>query len=177
MAIGFAERVRPSEIKPFPAGFTAIQPRDLIGCGDLEAGFNVNAISFMSDSAVIGPVDMGSVDSPYPFAVMIPQSGTERLLEERLTELVVTVERSVEVSAMSQQADGVAATLIHPDGRQDQVDADWLVGRDGAHSLVRHSLGATFDGKTNESNWRLADVPMSGYPLPDTEAAGYWHAG
>lgn len=142
----------------------------------LEAGFNVNAISFISGSAVIGHVDMGSVNSPYPFAVMIPQSETERLLEERLAELGVTVERSVEVSAMSQQADGVAATLIHSDGRQEQVEADWLVGCDGAHSIVRHSLGATFDGETNESDWMLADVHMSGYPLPDTEAAAYWHA-
>ena len=142
----------------------------------LEAGFNVNAISFISGKSVIGHVDMGSVNSPYPFAVMIPQSETERLLEERLAELNVTVERSVEVTVMSQDANGVAATLIDQGGREEQISADWLVGCDGAQSIVRHSLGAAFDGETNESDWILADVHMSGYPLPDTDAAAYWHA-
>jgi 2-polyprenyl-6-methoxyphenol hydroxylase-like FAD-dependent oxidoreductase len=42
-----------------------------------------------------------------------------------------------------------------PDGREEEVLADWLVGCDGAHSIVRHSLGATFDGETNESGGAL----------------------
>jgi hypothetical protein len=59
--------------------------------------------------------------------------------------------------------------------REEEVLADWLVGCDGAHSIVRHSLGATFDGETNESDWMLGDVHMTGYPVPDTEASVYWH--
>lgn len=142
----------------------------------LAAGFNVNVVNFISGTSTIGRVDMGSVNSPYPYAMMIPQSETERLLEERLVELGVTVERSVEVTSMISDPGNVSASLTHPDGRVENVTADWLVGCDGAHSIVRHSLGASFEGETNESDWILADVHMSGYPTPDTEASVYWHS-
>jgi 2-polyprenyl-6-methoxyphenol hydroxylase-like FAD-dependent oxidoreductase len=142
----------------------------------LAAGFNVNVLNLISGHSTIGRVDMGSVNSPYPFALMIPQSETERLLEERLVELGVSVERSVEVTSISKNAEGATASLTHPDGRQEVISADWLVGCDGAHSIVRHSLGASFDGETNESDWILADVHMSGYATPDTEASVYWSA-
>jgi 2-polyprenyl-6-methoxyphenol hydroxylase-like FAD-dependent oxidoreductase len=140
-----------------------------------ENGFSVQAVSFISGEKLVGRVDMGTVDSPYPYAMMIPQSETERLLEERLQELGVTVERSVEATAIADDGDGTLTTLKGPDGREEEVLADWLVGCDGAHSIVRHSLGATFDGETNESDWMLGDVHMTGYPVPDTEASIYWH--
>jgi 2-polyprenyl-6-methoxyphenol hydroxylase-like FAD-dependent oxidoreductase len=140
-----------------------------------ETGFNVQAANFLSGEKLVGRVDMGTVDSPYPYAMMIPQSETERLLEERLQELGVTVERSVEATAIADEGDGTRTTLKGPNGREEEVLADWLVGCDGAHSIVRHSLGATFDGETNESDWMLGDVHMTGYPVPDTEASIYWH--
>ena len=118
---------------------------------------------------------MDSIDSPYPYALMIPQSDTERLLEERLNGLGVRVERSVEVTGVSIRADGVDAVLRHADGREERASADWLAGCDGAHSLVRHTVGATFAGHTMDSDWMLADVHMRGYPVPDTEASVYWH--
>jgi hypothetical protein len=54
------------------------------------------------------------------------------------------------------------------------VSSDWLVGCDGAHSTVRHGVGATFTGKTMDSDWMLADVRMTGYPFPDSETSVYW---
>ena len=141
----------------------------------LDAGFNVQAVNFLSGEKLVGHVEMGSVDSPYPYAMMIPQSETERLLEARLEELGVVVERRVEAMAIANDGDGTRTMLRHPDGREEEVSADWLVGCDGAHSMVRHALGATFDGETNESDWILGDVHMTGYPVPDTEASVYWH--
>ena len=141
----------------------------------LESGFNVQAVNFISGEKLVGHVDMNAVDSPYPYAMMIPQSETERLLEARLQELGVTVERSVEATAITAESGGTCVTLKGPDGRQEEVSADWLVGCDGAHSIVRHALGASFDGETNESDWMLGDVHMTGYPFPDTEASVYWH--
>jgi 2-polyprenyl-6-methoxyphenol hydroxylase-like FAD-dependent oxidoreductase len=141
----------------------------------LENGFNVHAVNFVSRDKIVGHVEMDSVDTAYPFAMMIPQSETERLLEERLLELGVTVERSVEVVSVTNESDGTRAMLKGLDGKEEEVSADWLVGCDGAHSIVRHALGATFDGETNESDWTLADVHMTGYPFPDTESSVYWH--
>jgi hypothetical protein len=53
--------------------------------------------------------------------------------------------------------------------------AEWLLGCDGAHSVVRHSLGVPFVGETMDSDWMLADIHMSGYPFPDSEPSVYWH--
>jgi 2-polyprenyl-6-methoxyphenol hydroxylase-like FAD-dependent oxidoreductase len=141
----------------------------------IDAGFKVGAVNFITGDKAIGHVSMAGVKSPYPYALMIPQSETERLLEERLRDLGVVVERQVELTTFKSSDDGVEAALRHPDGRETTVSADWLVGCDGAHSAVRHGLGAPFSGETLDSDWMLADVHMRGYPCPDTEASVYWH--
>jgi 2-polyprenyl-6-methoxyphenol hydroxylase-like FAD-dependent oxidoreductase len=141
----------------------------------VEAGFKVNGVNIVeANGAVVGHVRMDSVASPYPYALMLPQSDTERLLEERLLRLGVSVERSTEATALTIRADGVEATLRRADGREETVQADWLAGCDGAHSIVRHTLAAPFSGETMNSDWILADVHMRGYPFPDTEVAIYW---
>jgi len=118
---------------------------------------------------------MEGVETPYPFGLMLPQSETERLLEERLHGLGVDVERRVELASFQSHADGVESVLRHPDGHEEAVSTDWLVGCDGAHSAVRHGLNAPFVGETMDSDWMLADVHMTGYPFPDSEVSVYWH--
>ena len=141
----------------------------------VEAGFKVDGVNIVApDRRVVGHVKMDSVPSPYNYALMLPQSDTERLLEERLQRLGVAVERSTEATALKIGADGVEATLRHADGREETAHADWLAGCDGAHSIVRHTLGAPFTGETMPSDWVLADTHMNGYPFPDTEVAVYW---
>ena len=112
----------------------------------VDAGFKVLAVNFIAGEKVIGRVSMEGVQSPYPFALMLPQSETERLLEERLHGLGVTVERRVELATFTSGADGVEAVLRHADGHEEALSVDWLVGCDGAHSTVRHGLGAPFVG-------------------------------
>jgi 2-polyprenyl-6-methoxyphenol hydroxylase-like FAD-dependent oxidoreductase len=141
----------------------------------VEAGFKVDGVDIVAaDRRVVGHVKMESVPSPYNYALMLPQSDTERLLEERLQRLGVSVERSTEATALKIGANGVEATLRHADGREETAHANWLAGCDGAHSIVRHTLGAPFTGETMLSDWVLADTHMSGYPFPETEVAVYW---
>jgi len=141
----------------------------------IDAGFKANALSFLSGDKLIGRVTMDAVATPYPFALMLPQADTERILEERLASLGVTVQRSTEAVSLSLRDDGADVVLRLPDGHEENASADWVMGCDGAHSLVRHTVGATFDGSTMESDWILADVHVRGYPVPDTEATVYWH--
>ena len=141
----------------------------------VDAGWKADAASIIAGDHPIARVDLTAVKSPYRFALMIPQSETERLLEESLEELGLRVERQVELVRFTQDAGGVDATVRSGDGREENIHANWLLGCDGAHSLVRHSVGATFAGETMNSDWILADVHMRGYPLPDTELSVYWH--
>ncbi|HEY1723030.1 MAG TPA: FAD-dependent monooxygenase, partial [Magnetospirillaceae bacterium] len=141
----------------------------------IEAGFKALAVNFIVGDKAIGRVTMDGVRSPYPYGLMIPQSETERLLEERLQALGVTVERQIEVTAFQASGTGVTATLRQADGQTESVSADWLVGCDGAHSVVRHGLNAPFAGETLKSDWMLADVHMRGYSCPDREVSVYWN--
>ncbi|MBB6185962.1 FAD-dependent monooxygenase [Rhodanobacter sp. MP7CTX1] len=142
----------------------------------VDAGFKVHAVNVVARAGeLMGRVTLDSVDGPYPYALMLPQSETERLLEERLLALGVTVERNVEVTSLTNSDTNVQAVLRHPDASEETVSADWLLGCDGAHSLVRSTVGTEFAGETMLSDWMLADIHMSGYPYPDTEVAVYWH--
>ena len=73
----------------------------------VDAGFKAEAVNFIAGDKVIGRVSMEGVQSPYPFGLMLPQSETERLLEERLHDLGVDVERRVELATFKSGADGV----------------------------------------------------------------------
>ena len=142
----------------------------------IQAGFKALAVNFVAnDGEFMGHVSMDSVNSPYPYGLMLPQSETERLLEERLAGLGVTVERQVEAVGYKSAEDGIETTLRHADGQEETQSSDWLLGCDGAHSVVRHILGVPFAGETLNSDWMLADVHMRGYPFPDSEASVYWH--
>jgi 2-polyprenyl-6-methoxyphenol hydroxylase-like FAD-dependent oxidoreductase len=141
----------------------------------IEAGHKATTVNFVAGDKTIGQITVDSVASPYAYALMLPQSDTERLLEERLQALGVTVERQVELTAFNQAQDAVTATLRHSDGREETVTAEWLVGCDGAHSTVRHTLQIDFAGEALDSDWMLADVHIENYPYPETDLAIYWH--
>jgi 2-polyprenyl-6-methoxyphenol hydroxylase-like FAD-dependent oxidoreductase len=150
---------------------------DRAGCTEsfVAAGHKVDAANIVADKTVVARIKISDVDSAYPYALMLPQSDTERLLEEHLGHLGVNIERQTEMSRFEQDERGVTAVLRHADGKEEVVEADWLIGCDGAHSAVRHGLGLSFLGDTLQSDWILADLHLSGYPLPATEIVTYWH--
>ena len=68
------------------------------------------------------------------------------------------------VTGFEQDADGVTATLAGDTGEQ-TVRAAYLVGADGAHSMVRKGLGLTFEGAAFEERYMLGDVEV-GWSMP-----------
>jgi 2-polyprenyl-6-methoxyphenol hydroxylase-like FAD-dependent oxidoreductase len=150
---------------------------DSAGCGQplIDAGCKVSAVSIVEGSKQIAHLTLDGVASPHPYALMLPQSETERLLDEHLNGLGVRVERSVEVIQFAASADRVVSTLRHADGHEEQLETAWLIGCDGAHSTVRHQLGMEFVGDTMPSNWILADVHLSNVPW-EQEIVIAWHA-
>lgn len=111
--------------------------------------------------------------SDFPYALLIPQSETERVLSEQLARLGVAIERGVHLEGFAHDADGVTAVLARKDGARDSVRCEYLVGCDGAHSVVRHALAAPFAGTTLASDWVLGDVHLVG-PLPRDELTICW---
>ncbi|MDR5758959.1 FAD-dependent monooxygenase [Caballeronia sp. LZ035] len=141
----------------------------------VDAGFKLEGVTFIANDRVVGRVAMDSIPSLHNYALALPQSETERLLEERLISQGISVERGVEATMIVPDDSGADAVLVHPDARKETVRADWLIGCDGAHSTVRHAMSVPFAGETLLSDWFLADVHMSGYPRSDTDASIHWH--
>ncbi|GAA1968783.1 FAD-dependent oxidoreductase [Microbacterium deminutum] len=87
----------------------------------------------------------GMSDLPYAH-LGLPQYDTERILGDRLASLGITLERGVELVSFEQDADEVAATLRSSSGAASVTRAQFLVGCDGGHSVVRAGLGLKFEG-------------------------------
>ncbi|MFF1798437.1 FAD-dependent monooxygenase, partial [Kitasatospora sp. NPDC058263] len=116
-------------------------------------------------------------DIPYGFAAL-PQYTTERLLAEHLAGYGTRVERGTELLALDQEAEAGTGGADGPDGRvlavlatpsgPREVRARYVIGCDGAHSLVRKAAGLRFEGDAFPEQYMLGDVEVD-WDLP----AGY----
>ncbi|WP_432076208.1 FAD-dependent monooxygenase [Streptomyces wuyuanensis] len=99
--------------------------------------------------------------------LLMSQTEVEAALRQRLSMLGVEVEWGKELLSVTQDASGVA--LSFPG---EQLRAAWLVGCDGAHSLVRKAAGIDFPGVSVIENFLLADV-QADLPLP-SDTVSVW---
>jgi 2-polyprenyl-6-methoxyphenol hydroxylase-like FAD-dependent oxidoreductase len=87
----------------------------------------------------------------------IPQRRLEVLLAERLAELGGTIRREHELTALSRDNGSVTVDVRSPAGDY-RLRARYLVGCDGAHSLVRKQSGIGFPGITSSEVARIGRV-------------------
>jgi len=133
----------------------------------LKAGVPAYGAQLSDGENDVARVSMKGIDTPYPYALMIAQSETERVLEECLAARGVKAERSVTMESFTEKGAGIEAVLRKADGTSETVQADWLLGCDGAHSTTRHGLGFAFEGSTQDSDWYLADIHLTGLEPQD----------
>ena len=101
--------------------------------------------------------NIGRTDTPYSSMLVVPQRDTEAVLNDELRRLGVAVERPVEVTGFESSAGGVTVRAKGADGAAFEARAAFLVGADGAHSLVRKALGLSFAGAAYPQGFLLAD--------------------
>lgn len=140
----------------------------------VEAGLKLTGGSIYSGSERLVHLELTSSESKFGFPLMIPQNQTEQLLIDYLARKGITVERQVELLSTTDTVAEVNCILRHPDGREEAVSSPYVVGCDGAHSTVRHSLGMEFTGHAEPNDWMLADVHIEG-TLAKDEVSVYWH--
>lgn len=103
----------------------------------------------------------------FPFILFVSQAETEAVLVDHLTAHGVPIERGTELVAFADGGDAVDATLQHADGREERVRVRYLVGCDGAHSVVRRGAGIPFEGGEYLEDFVLGDVEIDGPVTPD----------
>ena len=141
----------------------------------VSAGIKWSGANILAGGERLAHVDFDEIESPFPFALGLPQSETERLLEERLAALGILVERKTELTEFEQREDGVSSVLRKVDGASETLESSWLIGCDGAHSRVRHGLGLAFRGAALATEFGLADVHLAGLDNPPDELATHLH--
>jgi len=109
------------------------------------------------------PVTLSGVDSPRPHALLITQPEIEDILRGALLAEGVRVEWNCRLQGFSEEGDSkVEVDLQHfrEGGKLDRLEkssVEFLLGCDGAHSTVRHSLGVPFEGGRYENEFILTD--------------------
>ena len=108
-------------------------------------------------------LDFSVFDTRFPFALLLPQPTTEGLLEERALELGVDIRRGHVVETVEPRADGVVV-----EGRNGEapfrLSARYVVGADGARSIVRRAAGIDFAGHPAQQTMMLGDVVLDAPP-------------
>lgn len=128
--------------------------------GRTSTGVNLWVAGRRVARAVFG--NLGAGISPYPYVLIFSQDEHERLLNDRLREMGVDVERGTELVDFELAGDRAAARLKLADGRVEQCEAAYIAGCDGAHSSVRETLSIGFPGGTYEHLFYVADVDARG---------------
>ena len=91
----------------------------------VAAGLRAHGASIYSGGERLVRVSL-EIDSPYNYALMIPQTETERLLAELARHFGIAAERQIELTGFTSDADGVLTTSAH-DGKSGASTSAWLV--------------------------------------------------
>ena len=112
--------------------------------------------------------DMGKGLTRFPYFLMLEQSHTETILVDFLKEYGYEVERRTQLKNITQSFNGVTSVLILPDGKEETIKTNYVVGADGAHSIVREQLNIPFEGKTYQESLFVLDCKAE-VDIPDDE--------
>ncbi|WP_208544341.1 rifampin monooxygenase [Saccharomonospora piscinae] len=105
-------------------------------------------------------------DTAHDYVLGIPQTTTDRLLEEYARELGTRIRRGAELTGLRQDGGGVSAELA--DGTR--LRARYLVGCDGGRSTVRTLAGIGFPGEPSRVETLLGEMEV-GVPQETVLAA------
>ncbi|HJP75581.1 MAG TPA: FAD-dependent monooxygenase [Pseudonocardiaceae bacterium] len=145
---------------------------DELGVADelIARGEVMNRFTMYDGHRTLASITFESLPTRYPFILMVPQDTTEATLLAKLRSLGGDVHRPYSVTTVDNRADGVTVTATGKDGAEHTIDADYVIGADGMHSVVREQAGIGFTGGSYAESFVLADVRMT-WPVERTEAS------
>jgi len=125
----------------------------------LAAGHEAKRVRFVVAGKPLATIPLGNDEHLLPAGVFIPQSETEKILIAALAKQNVQVEWETKLVDLAVDADGVTCQLETPNGPE-EARCSWLIGCEGAHSVVRHHLKLDFPGDSIDHRWILGDVEV-----------------
>jgi 2-polyprenyl-6-methoxyphenol hydroxylase-like FAD-dependent oxidoreductase len=146
---------------------TALQPAvlEIIDRGGLiepflRAGVRITRVQLLGPGLQeIVTADFADVGGKYEFQCSLPQWRTEAILREHLASLGLEIEFGTEVTVIEDDPAGLRVTL-DAGGRTEVVEAAYVLGAGGGHSVTRHSMHERLAGATYGGQYIVADVKV-----------------
>lgn len=129
----------------------------------VEQGTIAGKVRLLAGGEMRAEIDLSNIGqglSAYPYILLLEQSKNERLLYDYLQQRGKEVLWNTEFKSLSQTGAGASAQIVTAGGASQTIEARYLVGCDGARSLVRHALGLEFQGSSLERVFFVADVQV-----------------
>lgn len=119
------------------------------------------------------PLDFAEdiTDTRFKSALMVSQAEVEDVLRGRLRETCGS-ERGGEVQwgttaeVITENESGVDVVLRNDSGEKEKLTFRYVIGCDGAHSVVRKAANLSFDGAAYPQDFILADTTLTNWKLP-----------
>jgi 2-polyprenyl-6-methoxyphenol hydroxylase-like FAD-dependent oxidoreductase len=158
-AVIIEKRVNKERIQPGALGLHArtIEVFDQRGIADrfLAEGKPMQVLGFAGVR-----FDISAFPSRHPYGLALIQKHSERIILDWAEQLGVPILRGVEITGFTERASGIDVRLS--DGRS--LQAQYLVGCDGARSFVRKAAGIGFPGSDPTISHLLAEAELTGEP-------------
>lgn len=146
---------------------TWIQPRtleifDLMGviAPVLRRGNVCESLQFYIHGQEVCRLPLQSLPTPYPYALMLSQSETEKILTQHLHQLGGEIERGIQLTGVSVDDAHVLCELKNAEGEIETASCDYLLAADGANSSVRDYCGLHFLGEDIAEQFIVADATI-----------------
>ncbi|HYK08247.1 MAG TPA: FAD-dependent monooxygenase [Candidatus Eisenbacteria bacterium] len=140
----------------------------------LKEGNPAGIIDFIANGKIREHVPLSGLGTgltQFPFLLFLEQFRTEAILVDFLKKHKISVLWDTTVLSFTQTQDGTTSVIQHKDGKEETIEADWIVGADGAHSIVRHTLGIELAGKTYKQSLFVLDCKVASPVLSSTHLA------
>jgi len=123
----------------------------------------LKSLSIHSDNLSVCKIDTYFADSLFHHPWIVDQSDTQKLLESELKTYGIAVQRNTEFIE-SVQKNNYVETKLKINNKFSSYKASYLIGADGAHSIVRKSINQKYQGKSYDDEFILADVNFTQNP-------------
>lgn len=143
--------------------------------GDIAV--KLRQMTYYSEGRTVTTMRMTDDLAPY----CLPQRHTEEILHDGLKGLGGSVERNIRLlgiqnldfSGAITPGHRVTAVLEQPDGTVERFSVPWVIGADGAGSVVRNQLGIAYEGATYANRFLITDARIADNPLDPDEVHYY----
>ncbi|MDZ5784381.1 FAD-dependent monooxygenase [Marinococcus luteus] len=171
-ALGIRVRIldRKSSISPFSKAFglqaRTLEMLSLIGAlrPFLKEGFPITDVAVQPEGKRASRASFASLDTPFPFMLMLPQSDTEHILKKQLREIGQFIDWNTHCKRITQYRDYAEVECSTENGHE-LIRASYVIGCDGPHSTVRENMNVSFPGGKHDTIYFLGDVTVEGIPL------------